>query len=271
MSHTSKLAITMLGMGLLATCHQSIFTAPPGSSIDIVANPTFIPANGGVSVITAIVFDATGQPVPDGTVVQYFTNLGRIDEQGRTNDGIAKVNLVSDGRSGTATVFAVIGGGDSPAPPATTTPTTTLAAAPNPRTASISATASIATGTRSNEVTVDIGGVNPERLLLSADPRNIALGAPRFSTLTATVIDVDGNPVANIPVVFTLLKDNPDTYEERLDSRSLPVFTDNNGQARDRVFTSRPVESRPKEFIVTAELALGSVVRSVSVTIGVYQ
>ena len=98
-----------LAVGLVATgssCHQSIMTAPPGSTMGLIANPTFIPANGGVSVISAILYDGTGQPVPDGTVVQFFTTLGRIDPQARTNDGVAKANLVADGRSGVAKVSA---------------------------------------------------------------------------------------------------------------------------------------------------------------------
>src|SRR5262245_6302275 len=101
---------------LLATCNQAIMVAPPNSNFDgstLVANPTFIAANGDVSVISGLLIDGTGNPVPDGTVVQFFTTLGKIQEQGKTNDGVVRVNLVSDGRSGTASVTAFSGSGES--------------------------------------------------------------------------------------------------------------------------------------------------------------
>ena len=100
MRSTSYKPLALLAAGLQLMCHQVILTAPPGSTITLIANPGFISANGGVSVISALVFEPAGTPVPDGTVVQFFTNLGRIDEQGKTNDGVARVNLVADSRSG---------------------------------------------------------------------------------------------------------------------------------------------------------------------------
>ena len=48
--------------------------------------------------------------------MQFFTNLGDIDEQGKTNDGVARVNLRANGRSGVATVTAVSGGDAVPGP-----------------------------------------------------------------------------------------------------------------------------------------------------------
>ncbi len=68
-------------------------------------------AHGGVSVITAIVLEpaAFGTPVPDGTVVQFFTTLGRIDEQVKTKNGVARANLVADSRSGEAEITVMSG------------------------------------------------------------------------------------------------------------------------------------------------------------------
>ena len=103
MSRSTLLVGSLVLVGTVSTsCHQAILTAPDGSSITVIANPTRIPAFGGVSVISALVYKPTGSPVADGTVVQFFTDLGRIEEQGKTNDGVARVNLVSDTRSGTA-------------------------------------------------------------------------------------------------------------------------------------------------------------------------
>src|SRR5205814_2755955 len=108
------LAAVLLLLVAYIRCNPALSLAPPGSSITLVANPCRIPSTGGVSLISAIVIKTTGVPVADGTVVQFFTNLGHIDAQGKTNDGIAKVNLTSDGRSGTATVIAMSGGAAAP-------------------------------------------------------------------------------------------------------------------------------------------------------------
>ena len=56
--------------------------APPESTIVLIANPPFIPANGGVSVISAVVTEAVGTPVPDGTVVQFFTTSATSTAKG---------------------------------------------------------------------------------------------------------------------------------------------------------------------------------------------
>ena len=107
-----------LALLLLAMAHLSCEVPPlmaPGSSITVFANPQFIVANGGVSVVTALLVEPAGTLVPDGTVVYFLTNLGRVDPQGKTKDGLARVNFVSDSRSGRATIQA-FSGGAAPAP-----------------------------------------------------------------------------------------------------------------------------------------------------------
>lgn len=267
-----------LSVALLATCHQSILTAPPGSEIvGLIANPNFIPANGGVSVITAVVYDGTGQPVPDGTVVQFFTDLGRVDPQGKTNDGVAQVNLRADGRSGEASVQAVIGGGAAPAPSAS--PTSSAAATSGASPAALGANSRVNSGATVlrvasvadvvNPVKVKIGTQLPERIFLSADPRNIAFDAPRFSTLTATVFDERGNPVANIPVVFRILPRSDPDFTESLESGGRPVFTDTNGQAKDRLWTAVERGGRSQQVDVQALVAGADLITSETVTVGI--
>ena len=112
-----KLAAVALAFLSLAGCEAAPLTAPNGSSIFLQANPTFVIANGGISVVTAVVTEPAGTFVPDGTEVFFFTNLGRIDQTGKTVRGIARVNFVSDSRSGHATVTAISGqapGGTNP-------------------------------------------------------------------------------------------------------------------------------------------------------------
>jgi hypothetical protein len=192
-------ALALGGLLALPGCAGSPQLAPLDSTIVLIANPTFIPANGGVSVISAVVTEAIGTPVPDGTVVQFFTSLGRIDREGRTRDGVARVNLVSDARSGIAAVTAVSG---------------------------------VATGTL--DPPVSIGGVLPTRMVVIADPSRITTS--RSTHIIATVLDGNGNPVPNVAVSFRVIVD-PAT--EFMDSAGNPIFTDNNGRAEDVMRTRR--------------------------------
>jgi hypothetical protein len=230
------------------TCHQVLFTAPPGSSLTVIANPTFIPANTGVSVISAIVYDPTGSPVADGTVIQFFTNLGRIDEQGRTNDGVARVNLYADSRSGTAEVHAFIPGGSATAP------------SPTP------GGGGVAAAVVDSSVEVRIGSQRPVAIILTASPQRIT--QPRFATIAANVFDEFGNAVSNVPVFFSLSTDGA-VLEESLDSGSSPVFTDNNGRASDALRTSYDRDAPPKTVTVTATTPTGAGNLSATVSVAV--
>ena len=216
---------TLAMAGLLAisqlTCHQAIFTAPPGSVIFLSANPADIPAHGGVSVISALVLEEPGTVVPDGTVVQFFTTLGRIQEQGKTNDGVARVNLTADSRSGTAEVVAVSGGAEADAP-----------------------------------LSIRIGAVLPSRVIVTASPPRIVLSVSRTTHVFATVLDENGNPVPNVPVVFRVAPANAAT--EFMESGGIPIFTDNNGRAEDVVRTQRPVGSAPGTITVEAVVLSGT-------------
>lgn len=141
--------------------------APPEATMTVFAAPTTVPASGGVSVITAIVTEVIGTPVPDGTVVQFFTDLGTIDREGRTKDGVARVNFVSDTRSGTANITAVSG--------------------------------PVTGGTA-----VAIGEAVASRMIVTADPPFIKLSVSKTTHIIATVLDSNGNPVPNIGVIFTV-------------------------------------------------------------------
>jgi hypothetical protein len=233
-SHIVKfgaLYAVVLGIALVTamSCNPVIMVAPPGSTLQLVANPRFISAHGGVSEIAAIVMKSTGVPVADGTVVQFFTTLGRIEEQGKTNDGVARVKLVSDSRSGTANVSAFSGGGSITQPTATATGTATS-------TPIGTATATVPPpsgggggGVTSNNIEVVIGNTNVSRVLVNAVPSRITTGLRRVS-IVATAFDSAGNPIAQVPIFFRV-ESNRNT--EFMDSSGNPVFTDNNGRAED--------------------------------------
>jgi hypothetical protein len=200
-----------------ATCGEAPFVAAPGSTLTVIANPPFIVANGGVSVISALVVEPAGTPAPNGTVVQFFTTLGSIEPQGETVEGVARVNLVADSRSGTAEVTAATG---------------------------------------DQVVTVEggvvIGSARPAEVIVTADPARIT--DPRYSHITANVFDENGNSIAQIPVVFSV---SATPLEETLESGGVPQFTDTNGQAFDVLFTRRGLRQGQKDVTVTATVPNG--------------
>jgi hypothetical protein len=207
----------------LPSCEKAPLTAPDGSEIFLQANPTFVVANGGVSVITAVVVEPAGTFVPDGTEVFFFTDLGSIDQSGQTVNGIARVNFIADARSGTANIRAF--SGQKPGSSAVTT-------------------------------TVAVGSANPKRVLVTVDPPAIQPG--RAGQLTATVYDTNGNPVQNVPVSFSL---DSSAVEERLESGGAVLYTNANGQAFDTIRTSAqpPTDSTVTVTATTANGITGTV------------
>ena len=197
-----KLRLRSVALAALAAltfgCESAPLTAPDGSTIFLQANPTFVIANGGISVVTAVVVEPAGTFVPDGTEVTFLSTLGRVDQVGKTVNGLARVNFVADSRSGTATVTAFSGQAGVAAPPS---------------------------------VDITVGSALPVRVVVTADPAHISAGLP--STLRATVFDVSGNPVQNVPVAFSVTG-----ATERLDSGGAFLFTNSNGQVTDTLRSS---------------------------------
>jgi len=268
------------GMGLLVLaltlpmCTGVPLTAPSNASITLRANPTAIPANGGVSVITAVVIEPAGTPVPNGTIVFFVTDLGRVDSEAKTKDGIARVNLVSDSRSGTANVTGFSGG-----PAAAPAPSASPTATPTPTTTRLSlGMATAHAGANTDTIQVKIGSTLPSRVIVTANPARVT--SPRSALITANVFDVSGNPVANVPVFFAITRvsttPTPTTtttttttsttssttttttttlpsgsLEETLDSGGAPRFTDTSGQAFDWLRT-RSLPGGPQKVVTVA-------------------
>jgi len=224
----ASLAVAVALSMVHVTCDQPPMTAPPGTTLTIFANPPFIVANGGVSVISALLIEPAGTTVPDGTVVQFFTTLGQIESEGQTRRGVARVNLVSDSRSGTAQVTAASG----------------------------DQTATIEGG-------VVIGSALPATVQVSANPP--AMRSNQWSALTANVFDDNGNPISNVPVIFSVEGSGATGTGEVLDSGGAQLFTDTNGQVFDTLRSKRPL-SEFAVVTVTATTANG-VSGSTSVTI----
>jgi hypothetical protein len=231
------LVLAGLGAAALAAmwgCEAVPLTAAPGTTLTLIANPEFVAANGGRSLVTAILVEPAGTFVPDGTEVFLFTNLGQIEASVKTVNGVGRTYFVSDSRSGIATITA-ISGGPAPAP----------SASPSPG-------AGAATGTGSASVTITVGSALPARVLVSADPQRIT--SSRSAAITANVFDDNGNPVQNVPVVFTV---DGLLVEETLDSGGRPLFTDSNGQVFDTLRTRALVGAAQKTVTVTATTPTG--------------
>lgn len=263
------------------TCHQVIFTAPPGSTMRCSQNPDSIPAVNGVSVISCLLQEDIGTPVADGTVVQFFTTLGRIPEQGRTNDGVVRVNLESTGRSGVAHVTAFSGGGSIGGGGSSTT-SSSLSAESGLRANAGQVSAALSGIMAEAELDVTIGNTSVTDLRVFATPTRITINRP--AQITATVFDSDGNPVPGVAVYFSLLPgsvlatptptatatatgtpipsapaNGSNQESESLDSQSQPVFTDTNGQARDVLRTRSPLGSGSRTVTVIGSLANSSI------------
>jgi hypothetical protein len=256
-------------LALMAACESVPLTAAPGTTMTLIANPTFVPANGGVSAVTAILVEPAGTFVPDGTEVLFFTNLGRVDPRGKTVDGVARVNFVSDARSGTATVTAN-SGGPAPAPSASATATTGgpsvigVTASDAGLTAVAAGSSAAGTGENSASVDITIGSALPDHVVVTASPPLLA--SARQATITANVFDKVGNPVQNVPVIFSVAAAGTAPLQEFLDSGGAPQYTDSNGQAFDTLRTRAPSGTTQKTVTVTATTANG-ISESVSVAV----
>jgi adhesin/invasin len=156
-STVAGLATVTATVGSINVAKQVTFTAGPPANVALAAAPSTLPV-GSLSVLTATATDQFGNPVADGTLVSFSTNLG-----GTTPTAAATVNGVA-----TATLSSTL--------PGTAVVTATLG--------SLSAT---------SQVTFTPGP--PANLSLVAAPNTLQVG--NLSMLTATVTDPFGNPVAN--------------------------------------------------------------------------
>ena len=193
------LLVCVVALSSLSDCKAVPLTATTGSELSITANPTAIPAIGGVSTITVTGFKGAeeggggGGTLPNGTQIFFTTNVGVIEERVEMTNGVARGFLRGDGRAGLASVEARSGAGI----------TATLA---NP---------------------VLIGNAQGINILVTATPATVR--PPDFtSQIVATVFDNDNNPLSDVPLVFS-------TSGGALASQSSILRTNQLGQAADRL------------------------------------
>jgi hypothetical protein len=254
---TFGVVLSGAGLAVMPACESVPLTAAPGTSMSLIANPTFVIANGGNSVVSAILVEPAGTFVPNGTEVFFFTNLGRIDASGKTVNGVARVNFVSDARSGVATISAISGGpAPATAPSATPTPAGSLPGGGGSVSASgvggsapAFGASNIVAADNSATVQITVGSALPARVVVTADPPHVSFGRP--STLRATVFDASGNPVQNVPVAFSVTG-----ATERVESGGAFLYTNSNGEVTD-VLRSNAAAGTGGTFTVTATTANG--------------
>ena len=216
---TRRLVLTLIGGALSISCGQALLTAPIGSTLAIFINPPFISANGDIAVVSVFVLEPAGTPVPDGTVVQFFTNLGKIQEQGKTNDGVARVNFESDARSGTARITVFSGP---------------------------------ATGTSE----VAVGSSRPARIFLgTVDPRIDLKIGQSIADFKVTLVDASGNPVAGVPVRFSVV-DNPATDTVHTITATTDNNGDAFSRVQTRRTTAGTIKVRAQALIGGPDLAV---------------
>ena len=107
-------ALCLLLVVVLLFAAAQVVCAPATYTMWLKAHPQAIVADGrSETTISAEVRDSTGQPVPDGTIVNFTTSVGTIEREGRTVAGVARVQLQSSVTIGTAMVSAVASTGNA--------------------------------------------------------------------------------------------------------------------------------------------------------------
>jgi adhesin/invasin len=112
---TATLSSTVAGLakvtatvGLSSTTAQVTFTPGPPANLSLIAAPSTLQV-GNLSTLTVTVTDQFGNPVADGTLVSFSTNLGVATPAiAATVNGVATATLSST-VAGLATVTATVG------------------------------------------------------------------------------------------------------------------------------------------------------------------
>src|SRR5918994_6652241 len=158
-------ALVASGAVFAGACDKLPLLAPRESTITLSTASTVVQANG-TTEIRATVLEPSGTPVQNGTTVTFSTNLGTVSPgEARTLNGVATAQFLGNGQSGKASVRAISGG-------AASTP-----------------------------IEISVGAAATGRVSLTASPTSVPSGGGS-TTITASVVDASGNPLAGVPVSF---------------------------------------------------------------------
>jgi hypothetical protein len=179
-----------------SACQKVPLLAPTGSTITLTASTTALSANGTATIIGQII-EAAGTPPHSGTHVSFTTTLGRVEPSEASTDinGRVTATFIAGGSNGTATISALSGG---------------------------------ATTGADGALKIFVGTAAVANVSVGASPNPVpALGGS--TTVTARVLDINGNPLAATPVSFT-------TTAGTLSAGVVP--TDGNGSASSVLTTT---------------------------------
>jgi hypothetical protein len=167
---------------LTVACQKVPLLAPTGSTIVLTSSATALSTNGTAN-LTAQVLEQSGYPPHSGTVITFTTTLGSVEPaQASTNtSGLVNVTFNSGTANGTATIVATSGGATAPASGGTTTG---------------------GTATSANMVKIAVGTAAVGRVSVNASPATVP-NTGGSTTITATVLDINGNLLTSAPVSFT--------------------------------------------------------------------
>jgi hypothetical protein len=180
-----------------AGCEKVPLLAPTGSTITLTSSTPVLSANGQAQIVAQLI-ESAGTPPHSGTHVTFTTSLGVIQPVDAETDvnGRAIVTFLAGNNNGTAIITASSG--------AATTGTT-------------------------NGLRIAVGSAAVGRVAVNANPTTVpAIGGS--SAITATVLDVNGNPLTATPVQFS-------TTAGTLSAAI--VSTDGNGVASTILVTSQ--------------------------------
>src|SRR5678815_4529333 len=210
-------------------CDTVPLTAPSGSAVTISVANNIVPL-GGATEVTAFVSEQGGTAVQNGTTVRFTTNLGRMEPiDAQTKNGYAVTTFVAGDVSGVADVTASSGsiGAGTPSTGGGTGGTTPTAAG-------------------SNSVKITVGAAASETVVLNASPTQVPVGGGTV-TLIASVLDINGNRLRNIPVNFS----------SDAGTLSAPVaHTAANGEARVELTTNREANVTARAAAKSATLKI---------------
>lgn len=166
--------VALLGLTLLslsvAACEKVPLLAPSGSTITLTT-PTNVLATNATTTIVAQVLEAAGSPPHSGTHVTFTTTLGRIEPVDASTDinGRVTVTFTPSGTSGTAIISAASGGAS--------------------------------TGSN-GALRIAVGAAAVGRVIVVATPNPVSANGGT-ATISANVVDLNGNPLPAVPVSFT--------------------------------------------------------------------
>jgi hypothetical protein len=154
----------------LVGCERVPLLAPAGSTITLTSSATTLPVNGSTTLI-AQVLEAGGTAPQSGTNVTFTTTLGTVRPANAETDSVGRVVVIfsAGDQSGTATITALSGGAS--------------------------------TGT-TGAVKIAVGAAAVGKVIVNANPALVPANGGQ-STISAVVLDVNGNALPLAPVAFT--------------------------------------------------------------------